>query len=67
MSEKWMILTAHNVQEIFEFCKSHNWENVIVFDEVVGGIANMTHIALQEDWLKDKNCRRADITDYERW
>jgi len=64
---KWIILTHNEVQKISEYCANHNYENVIVFDEGVGGIGSCTYITTQDEWLKNKECEKLDITDYERW
>ena len=64
---KYIILTHNEVQQIFKYCANHNYENVIVFDEGVGGIGNCTYVATQNEWLKNKECEKLDITDYERW
>lgn len=65
--EKYIILTHHQVQRIFQFCATHNYENVVIFSNNCGGIGNTLHIALQDDWNADNNCKRDNITDYESW
>ena len=64
---KWIILSAKEVQKISEYCSKHNYKNVIVFDEGVGGIGSCTYVTTQDEWLKNKECEKVDITDYESW
>ena len=64
---KWIILTSKEVEAIHSYCKSHDNKNVIIFDEGVGGIGSCTYVATQDEWLKNKECEKSDITDYESW
>ena len=63
--EKYIILTHNEIQQIFKFCATHNYENVVIFSNNCGGIGDTLHIALQDEWNDNKNCEKQNITDYE--
>lgn len=64
--EKWIILTHTEIQRIFKYCATHNYENVVIFCNNCG-CGNSLHITLQDNWNDNKKCEKEDITDYKSW
>ena len=61
-----MILTYEELRRALNFCMENDSRNVILFNEG-HGIGDVLCIALQDEWLANKDCKKVDITDWESW